>query len=72
MAYWTEEKPVVADTGRNVLRWYVAADKLQVSMPNWTDGNGEERQGKTVTIDLCALAETEEGAEMFQRIVDGF
>lgn len=71
MAYWTEEKPVVADTGKNVLRWYVAADKLQVSMPDWADDKGEMRQGKTVTLDLCALAEDEVASEMLQRIVEG-
>ena len=65
--YWEEEEAKVVDTGKNVLRWYEKADKLQVSMPNW----GEGKQGKTVTLDLCAVAECEEAVALLRQLIDG-
>jgi len=43
-------------TERNTLRFYPQARKLQVSLPDWFDSDGEIRPGKTVTIDIDALS----------------
>jgi hypothetical protein len=68
--YWECEVPTVADTGKNILRYFKDAGKLQVSMPNWTDANGETKPGKAVTLDLAALRATPEALEMF-RVIGG-
>ena len=50
--YWESEEPEVLRTKRNVIKLFRQAGKLQVSHPDWQDGYGETKQGKTVTIDL--------------------
>ena len=70
MSYWNDEKPVVIDTGKNVLRYYKNSDKLQVSAPNWKDDNGVEKQGKTVTLDIAAVHETSEAIELLKQIAE--
>lgn len=69
MKYWEQEQPIIVDTGRNVLRFFKEAGKLQISHPNWTDDKGQERQGKTVTLDVGAVQETPEAAEIIQQII---
>ena len=68
--YWESEKPLVITTGKNVLRYFKAAGKLQISNPNWTDKNGEEKPGKTVTLDLTSLRETEGGLDLLKQLAD--
>ena len=58
--YWETETPIEVDTGKNILKYYPEAGRLQVCMPNWTDGAGEAKQGKTVTLNLVALYECED------------
>ena len=58
--YWETETPIEVDTGRNISKYYTEAGRLQVCMPNWTDGSGETKQGKTVTLNLAALFECED------------
>ena len=67
--YWENEQPLTVDTGRNILRYFKAACKLQVSMPNWTDKNGESKAGKMVTLDLTALRQSSEGTAIFAEII---
>lgn len=55
MSYWTEETPTIIDTGANVLRYYPQAGKLQVSLPDWLNKEGDACQGKTVAVDVEAL-----------------
>lgn len=55
MSYWTEETPTIIDTGANVLRYYPQAGKLQVSLPDWLNKEGDSCQGKTVAVDVEAL-----------------
>ncbi|MEG1953974.1 MAG: hypothetical protein RR115_07055 [Hydrogenoanaerobacterium sp.] len=55
MSYWTEETPTIVDTGANVLRYYPQAGKLQVSLPDWLNKEGDSCQGKTVAVDVEAL-----------------
>ena len=57
MRYWEQEQPIVVSTSRNVLKYFREAGKLQVSHPSWTNDKGEERPGKTVTLDIAALSE---------------
>jgi len=59
--YWETETPATVTTNKNVLLYYSGAEKLSVSRPPWTDDDGNERQGKTVTYDVGAVLES--GAE---------
>ncbi len=70
--YWEEETPVVVETAKNVLRWFPRAGKLQISLPNWTDKEGSEKPGKTVTLDVEALQVSEDrerAAEMLRGVL---
>ena len=57
--YWEKEQPRTFKTGRNVVDYYVDAEKLSIARPVWTDDTGKERQGKTVTLDIFALLESD-------------
>lgn len=67
--YWESEGPLVVQSKKNVLRYFRQAQKLQVSLPQWPDAEGQVRQGKTVTLDLKALAENQEAVDLLQDIV---
>ena len=67
--YWEAEKPQTADTGRNVLRWFQKAGKLQVAMPNWKDKDGQQKPGKTVTLDLEAVQLNPGAVDILRRVV---
>jgi hypothetical protein len=68
--YWEQETPQVVDTGRNVLRYFEKAGRVQISMPYWTDDNGEQKPGKTVALDLEAVQLTPAAARLIRRIAD--
>ena len=53
--YWKDETPIIINTGKNVLKYFKEAEKLQVCMPYWLNGEGEEKQGKTVALNIAAL-----------------
>ncbi len=57
--YWENETPITVDTGKNVLRFYPRALRLQVARPDWQDENGQSRMGKAVALDVQALVEAE-------------
>lgn len=63
--YWLTETPETASTERNVFRYYARAERLQVSLPDYSAFNGEERRGKTVGIYIPAL--TQEARELISR-----
>lgn len=70
--YWENETPQVIETKKNVLQFYPQARKLSVARPYWTDADGNQRQGKTVTLDLESLmmADCKAGAlSMFDEIL---
>ena len=67
--YWETERPLEADTGRNVLRYFKEAGKLQISQPNWKDKDGQEKHGKTVTLDVTALKGSPEALDIIKQIV---
>ena len=68
--YWLYEEPIVYETGRNAIRYYEKAGKLQIALPDYTDvqqsrfspnGVSEERKpGKLAALDLTALEEDQE------------
>lgn len=66
--YWEEEQPLTIDTGKNVFRYFAKAGKLQVSMPYWTDKDGTQKPGKTITISIDAIKETAKARELFAQI----
>lgn len=63
--YWLTETPETASTERNVFRYYARAERLQVSLPDYSAFNGEERRGKTVGIYIPSL--TQEARELIRR-----
>jgi hypothetical protein len=58
----------MADTGKNILRYFEKSGKLQISMPYWTGVDGEQKPGKTVTVDIVAVRSTPDAIEIFRRI----
>jgi hypothetical protein len=64
--YWEEEEPIVVDTGKNVLRLFEGAQKLQISMPYWEDKDGGRKPGKTVTLDIEAVLGSPEAIDLFK------
>jgi hypothetical protein len=66
--YWEDETPVIVNTGKNVLRLFKGAGKLQVSAASWKDKEGNEKPGKTVTLDLEAFKATPEAREILQAL----
>ena len=68
--YWEQEEANRLDTGANVLRWFAQAGKLQVSTPDWTRPDGKIVSGKTVTLNLDAVRETDGAIEFLQSVID--
>lgn len=67
--YWKNAPDSEVDTGKNILRYFKDAGRLQVCMPNWTDKDGEQKQGKTVTLNLEALRETPEAVQLLETVL---
>ena len=67
--YYYDEPDSQIDTGKNLLRYYRGAARLQVQMPKWTNADGEEKPGKTVALNLDALRETPGAVEFLQKIL---
>ena len=69
-SYWETENPVEVDTGKNVLRYFPEARKLHISKLGWTDKKtGEHKMGKTVALDLDAVASTPAGISLLETVV---
>jgi len=66
--YWENEQPTIVNTGRNILKYFKESGKLQICQPNWADDKGQEKQGKTVTLDIAALHNTPEAMEIIKQI----
>lgn len=69
MNFWETEKPRVVNTGRNVLEYFPTAQRLSIAKPNWINAAGEEKRGKTVMLDLQAVKDCPEAANIFREIV---
>ena len=67
--FWETEKPMTADTGKNVIEYFPDAGKLSISKPNWTDKEGNEKRGKTVLLDLAAVASTPAAISILKQVV---
>ncbi|MDR0453611.1 MAG: hypothetical protein LBH05_02215 [Deferribacteraceae bacterium] len=67
--YLETETPTEADTGKNILRYFKNAGKLQISQPNWKDKDGSEKRGKTVTLDIAALKGNPAALDIIKQIV---
>ena len=70
MNYWETETPIRASTRKNELEYYREAGKLSVSRPSWTNGSGESKRGKTVTLDLVALRESPEAVRLLLMLAE--
>jgi hypothetical protein len=68
--YWEEEEPIVVDTGKNVLRLFEGAQKLQVSRPYWTDKNGVKQNGQTVPLDIEAVLKSPAAIDLFKTFLN--
>jgi len=70
--YWEKEHPVVLFSEKNRMEWYPKAGMLSISKPEWEGPDGHPRQGKTVVLNLPAMADSEHreaALEMFRTIV---
>ena len=70
--YWLYEEPEIVETGKNVIRYYREAGKIQFAMPDYIDaykdtwtGNLIEKKkpGKLSALDLAALADNPEALD---------
>jgi len=69
-SYWETEKPVEVCTDKNVLRYFPEARKLHISKLGWTDKKtGEHKMGKTVALDLDAIASTPAAVSLLETVV---
>ena len=59
MPLWMKETPVIAKTGKNILEYYHNSEKLIVGRLPWIDKDGDIRQGKTVTLDITAICQSD-------------
>lgn len=69
-AYWEQEQPEEARSGRVLLRWFAKAGKLQVTSLYKDRESGELRPGKVVTLDEEDLRLHPELLEMLARVVE--
>ena len=46
--YWENPADYEIDTGKNILRYWQSAGKLQICMPKWTDKDGVEKNGNAL------------------------
>ena len=66
-------QPKLINSEENRLEWYKNAGMLSISKPEWAGADGHPRQGKTVVLNIPAMADSEHrepALEMFQEIVD--
>lgn len=82
--YWLYEKPVVYETGKNAIRYYERAGKIQIATCDYVvatkvydydyereEVREEKRPGKLSSLDLAALAEDPETLHWLIGILQG-
>lgn len=70
--YWDTETPITANTGRNIISYYPEAGMLHFGKMPWTDKRtGEQKQGKTVAVDLAALAKCPAALNLLRQALKG-
>lgn len=67
--FWETEKPVVLDTGANVLRYYQKAGFLMVHKPDY-EKDGQTFSGKGVGLNLEALRDSPQELEHLLQILE--
>lgn len=67
--FWETEKPVVLDTGANVLRHYQKAGFLMVHKPDYEKGD-QILPGKGVGLNLEALRDSPQELEYLLQILE--
>ena len=67
--FWETEKPVVLDTGANVLRHYQKAGFLMVHKPDYEKGD-QILPGKCVGLNLEALRDSTKELEYLLQILE--
>ena len=73
--YWEKEHPIVLFSEKNRLEWYKNSGMLSISKPEWAGEDGHPRQGKTVVLNIPAMADSShrgDALEMFREIVRHF
>ncbi|MDR1754219.1 MAG: hypothetical protein LBR74_04850 [Eubacterium sp.] len=66
--YWQTPPDREIDTGKNVLKYWKSAGKLQISMCAWRDKDGNENHGKTVALNLDSLRNCPEALGLLKNI----
>lgn len=69
MNVWDIEKPVAVNTGKNIVEYFREGRKMSVCKPNWTDKDGNEKRGKTVILDLDAVASTPAAVKLLENVL---
>ena len=69
MNVWDTEKPVTVNTGKNIIEYFREGRKLSVCKPNWIDKDGNEKRGKTVILDLDAVASTSAAIKLLETVL---
>lgn len=77
--YWLYEEPVIYETGKNAIRYWEQAGKLQIATCDYVQAtktySGEIREerkpGKLAALDLAALEEDPETLQWILGILQG-
>ena len=69
MNVWDTEKPVTVNTGKNIIEYFREGRKLSVCKPNWIDKDENEKRGKTVILDLDAVASTSAAIKLLETVL---
>lgn len=80
--YWLYEKPVVYETGKNAIRYYEQAGKIQIATCDYViatrvydyereEVREEKKPGKLSSLDLAALEEDPETLHWLIGILQG-
>ncbi|HBF36539.1 MAG TPA: hypothetical protein DDW50_04380 [Firmicutes bacterium] len=68
--YWETETPQTIKTGRNFLKYFKGAGRLQVAALYKDQTTGEIKQGKTAVLDMEDLALHPQSLDLLQSFID--
>lgn len=76
--YWLYEEPIIYDTGKNAIRYYPKAGKIQFALPDYIEAKTfygklteTRKPGKLAALDLDALREDPETLKWLLGIFQG-
>ena len=58
--FWMNEIPLTVETATNTIQFFEQSERLNVSLPRWTDEHGQQKHGKTTTLNISSLLESDE------------